>query len=259
LKLYYLIALIGLFSVGSCHIKRKIIYFQPSENTSDTIIKTENFNFRYQTNDILSISVSCSEPELAKPFNNNILSTRSQTQDGYENGQGQDGYLIDEMGNIVFPVIGPLKLAGLTRSEATKLLTNELKKYLNDPIIMMRVVNFRVTVIGSVMKPGIYTIPNERMTVLDALALANDLKLTGERKNIKLIRENEGLKQTYLLDLTSKDLFKSPAYYLKQNDIIYVEPNLQERYSSTIFKNTFITAISAFTVILTALNIIMNQ
>jgi polysaccharide biosynthesis/export protein len=235
------------------------VYFQNDEKKTDTLVKTGNFNFKYQANDIVSITVSCSEPELSKPFNNNILSIRSQAQDGYENGQGQDGYLINEAGFISFPVLGQLKLAGLSRVEALNLLTNELKKYINDPIVMIRVLNFRVTVLGSVNRPGVYTIPNERMTILDALALANDLKITGLRKNVKLVRKQDGIKKTFELDLTSIEFFQSQAYYLQQNDIIYVEPNLQERYSSTIFKNTFITAISAFTVILTALNIIVSQ
>lgn len=236
----------------SCKTKQKLVYFQNS--SSDSTSKNSN-QFYFQSGDIVSINVSCADPELVKPFNNNFSLLNGGGQDGYESGVSvKEGYYIDQNGDILFPVIGKIKLGGLDKVQAIELLNKELKVYVKDPIVTIRLSNFRITVLGSVVDPGTFIVPNERMTILEALALAKDLKITGLRKNVLLIRENQGKREEYRVDLTSKDLFYSPAFYLKQNDIIYVEPNLQERGASTIFRNSFLTTVSVITLLLTVIS-----
>lgn len=242
---------------NSCQTRQKLVYFQ-NNGTKDSSLISADYIFKYKQNDIVSIVVSSSEPDLVKPFNMNIVSSNSP--DGYSTGNAsRDGYLIDQNGEISFPVIGKIKIGGLDRIQAMELLETKLKQYVNDPIVNIRVTNFKITVLGSVQKPGTFNIPNERITILEALGLSEDTKITGVRKNILVIRENSNKKEEIRLDLRSKDIFHSPAYYLQQNDVVYVEPNRLERYGSTIFKSSTGMFISSVTIILTALNILLNQ
>src|SRR5690606_28720874 len=133
--------------------------------------------------------------------------------------------LIDDKGEIDFPKVGKVKLAGLTRTQAMDALRSEVGKYIVDPGISMVVRNFRVTVLGEVVRPGTFTIENDRVTILEALGLAGDLTIYGRRNNVLLIREQDGKKQEYRIDLTKRETMNSPAYYLTQNDVVYVEPN----------------------------------
>lgn len=244
---------------ASCKTRQNLVYFHSgNEKDSTESIKASVFEFKFKTDDIVAIQVSGSDPELLKPFLMN--SSMSNNQDGYETGNAsKDGYLIDQNGEINFPVIGKIKFGGLTRIQAIDLLTLKLKDYVNDPIVNIRVTNFKITVLGSVQHPGTFMIPNERITILEALGLCEDTKITGVRKNVLIIRENQNGKQEIRLDLTSKDIFNSPAYYLQQNDVVYIEPNNLERFSSTILKSSTGVVVSSVTVILTALNIILNQ
>jgi polysaccharide export outer membrane protein len=144
------------------------------------------------------------------------------------------GYLVNSDGNIQFPIIGDIQLAGMTRTQAIEKLKEELSSYIVNPTISIRILNFRVTVLGDVRNPGTFTIPNERITVLEALGIAGDLLITGERENVLVVRDDDGKKREYRIDLTSESLFSSPVYYLQQNDVIYVEPNRAKRNSSVI-------------------------
>ena len=244
--------------LSSCKTKSKLLYFQNNE-TSYSRIKSVNMNFKYKPNDIVSIKVSSgTEPLSVAPFNMDMSVTNYP--DGYSGGNAsREGYLIDQNGDINFPVIGKMRFGGLNRIQAIDLLTKKLKDYVNDPVIHIRVSNFKITVLGSVKEPGTFNIPNERITLLEAIGLAKDTKITGVRKNVLIIRERNNKKEEIRVDLTSKNTYSSPAFYLEQNDVVYVEPNLAERHSSTLFKSSTGILLSSITVFLTALNITLSK
>ena len=148
--------------------------------------------------------------------------------------QEQVDYLVDESGNIDFPVIGKIKIAGLSSEELRELLTKELFDYLKDPIINIRLKNFTVTVLGQVNRPGTYEVNGEQITILEAIGLAGDLDIKGIRKNVLVIRDFNGTKAYYKIDLTTKEAMKSPVYYLTQNDVVIIEPNRSAITSSTL-------------------------
>jgi polysaccharide export outer membrane protein len=156
---------------------------------------------------------------------------------GESSGGGAKTYLIDHTGFIEFPLLGNIKLAGLTRTAATSLLKDKISEYVKDPIVNLELKNFRVTVLGEVTRPGVYQVNNERITLLEALGLAGDMTIFGERKNVLVVREKDGKKSYTRIDLTSDEIFKSPVYYLSQNDVVYIEPNKtkvrQSKTSST--------------------------
>lgn len=150
----------------------------------------------------------------------------------------QQLYLVDNEGHIEFPILGRLKVGGLTRQEVIDLLTKKLDPdYVKNPTIIIKITNFSITVLGDVKTPGTYTIPNERITVLQAVGLAGDLNISGIR-TIQVKREELGQIKTYEIDLRSNTLFTSPAYYLQQNDIVYVMPNRAASQSASYNQNT---------------------
>lgn len=203
--------------VTSCATKHDIVYFQNAKNF-ETMVDTDTFTPKLKVNDIVSIYVSTFDMEASKPFNL-IKNTGS--------GSGQlIDYLIDIDGNIDFPVLGKIKLLGLTVEEAKELIKKKLSDgYLKDPIVNIRIQNFRISVLGAVNSPGTKVISGERVTLIEALALAGDLNIKGRRDNILVIRDFNGTKTYTRVDLTNKEVFNSPVYYLTQNDVVYVEPN----------------------------------
>ncbi len=187
----------------------------------------------------------------AKPFNLPTIGI-NQAIGGYIQGApSPPGYLIDSDGNIDFPVVGKIKLGGLTRQTAIDYLKEQLKPYLSNPTIIIRILNYKVTVLGEVRNPGTITIPNERITLLEAIGIAGDLNITGLRKNVLVIRETDGKRTETLVDLTSKELFSSPVFYLQQNDVVYVEPNRAKRNSSAVNTANVSLAISVISLFVT--------
>lgn len=216
-----------LFSCGS---KQDIVYFQNVDNLG--ISKSINkYTPTISPDDMLTITVSALDQDGAKPFN---LPTINFSINGIVGQEKQQTYLVDANGNIDFPVLGNLKLAGLSRIQATNLIKDLLKDYIKNPIVNIRTINFKITILGEVNRPGTYTIDNERITILEAFGLAGDLAIKGERKNVLVIREINGKKTTTRIDLTTQELFNSPVYYLVQNDVIYVEPNNSRAKGSSI-------------------------
>jgi len=255
IKLIFLISALCFFS---CANKKKIIYFQgDKEIKSDS---TAGFSARLRIDDLLSITVMAMDAEAVKPFN---LSTYGQLNGQQNNSapggaSGSIGYLIDSKGEIEFPVIGKIKLAGLARAEAADLLKNRLKDYLKEPIVNIQVLNYRFTILGDVSRPGVYTVPYERITLVEALGLAGDLNMTALRKNILVIREKDGKRSEMRLDLTSKEIFNSPAFYLQQSDVVYVEAN-KSKHNSSIVNTTGITfAISITTLLVTLTTLLIR-
>lgn len=211
-----------LITINSCSHPEKYIYFQHKGNdTLATIVDSiPKYQAVFQVDDIVSIMVSSINPEAVKPFN-----TTSSISDKNEKASSSTGYLIDADGNIEFPILGTLKIAGLNRIDATELIKSRLKEYVKDPIVNIRLQNFKITILGDVSRPGVYSFNQERITLPEVLGTAGDLNLTGSRSNVKVIREIDGKKIETNIDLTSRDIFRSSVYYLHQNDIIYIEPS----------------------------------
>lgn len=239
------VLLIVAISLDSCVSPKEITYFQ--DNGRDTTIEsTQSYITVFRPGDIVTIIVSASDFEAVKPFNMPVASF------GVANGRasGQQrllDYLIDINGNIEFPVLGRIKLGGLNRLQASKVLLNKLRDYIKNPIINIRLTNFKITVLGEVKSPGSYVVANERITLPEALGRAGDLTIDGKRSNVLVIREINGIKKKYRIDLTKNDLFSSPVYFLAQNDVIYVETKKAKVRDSSFGKSLSVTfsAISA--------------
>lgn len=235
----------------SCASKKDVLYLQNIDqiNSNEGSLSYEP---KLQNDDLLSIIVAADQPELTVPFN------LPQIQGNYQINQNQDGiktYLIDIDGNIVFPVIGKVKLAGLTRSQAVRMLEEKIKEYITNPSVNLRILNYKFSVIGEVNRPGTFKIESERVTLLEALSQAGDLTIYGNRSNILIIREVGGKKEYNRVDITKADFINSPFYYLVQNDVVVVEPNKTRVNSSVVGPNLNIT-ISAISLLTTILLII---
>ena len=260
-KFIFILIVSQLFITSSCVSKKKINYFQDKSSDDTTAAKStfSNYTLVFQQDDFLAISVAAMDLESIKPFSlaNGITATGSQSP-GYTTGiAASNGYLIDGNGDIEFPIIGKIHLGGMNRMEATALIQVKLSEYISNPVVNIRIQNFKITVLGDVKTPGSYNIPNERITLIEALGIAGDLNITGVRKNVLVIRDVDGVKKEYRVDLTSKDAFQSPVYYLSQNDVVYVEPNRAKRNSSLI-SNTAGVFISLASLIITTVSIIIR-
>ncbi len=210
-----------------CANTEKLVYFN---NVQDQVIKGNTVTGEplIQKNDILSITVSSLNADASAIFNapNNSINTINTLT---TLGTGTlAGYLVSPDGNIQFPVIGTISVMGKTKSELGNYISTELKerKLLIDPIVNVRFLNFRVSVLGEVARPGVFTIPNEKLNILEALGLAGDITIYGKKENVLLIREDDnGQKVIKRLNLNSQEIFNSPYYFLRSNDVIYVEPS----------------------------------
>ena len=247
---FAILSLLVLIMASSCASRKNLVYFQ-DEPLEEGIKVSEPEQIIYKPDDILTINVSAFDLETVRPFNmytvennTNVLSVQTARQ--------VQTYLVDYNGNIDFPVLGKIKVAGLNRTELTALLTERISEYATDPIVNVRLINFTVTILGEVSRPGTFTIQDERITILEALGLASDLTIFGKRNNVLLIREVDGKKRFAKIDLTSINSVSSPLYYLQQNDVIYVEPNNARIRSSTFNQNNsvLISAIGTLTTIL---------
>lgn len=230
----YLVLFIVL-SLSSCASRQEVAYFQDEPLPAEQF-KNPNFEIVYKPDDLLTIDVSALDPEAARPFNLPAVTYNSNLLYAQGNLKMQT-YLINANGEIEFPVLGTLKLAGLSRSQATVFLKEKLSEYIKDPIVNIRLANFTVTILGEVKTPGTFNIQDERISVLEAIGLAGDLTIYGKRNNVFIIREVDGQKRFAKLDLTSISMVNSPSYYLEQNDIIYVEPNEAKIRSSKFNPN----------------------
>ncbi|UII76114.1 polysaccharide biosynthesis/export family protein [Flagellimonas sp. HMM57] len=211
--------------LSSCASKQDIVYFQDATNF-ETLINDNNFSPTFKVDDLISIHVSTLNPEASAPFNLVVgVSDDVGANNNAGGGGSQVSYLVDKDGNIDFPVLGKVKVEGLSQEDLRVKLRSLLSDYLKDPIINIRILNFTVTILGEVNRPGTYPVIGEQITILEALGLAGDLNIRGMRKNILVIRDFDGTKVYNRIDLTSKEAMKSPVYYLTQNDVVYVEPN----------------------------------
>jgi polysaccharide export outer membrane protein len=199
-------------------------------------------NVIIKTDDYISVAVFGDDKESSKPFNYPVDLITSTTMAGFLQGApASQGYLVDKEGFVNLPIIGPIKVAGLTRFEATEILKTVYQNYLTNPVVQIGIKNFKITVLGDVRSPGTYQIPNERMTIFEAIGLAGDLNITGNRQNILVVRDRDGIKKEYRLNFTDKNILNSPVYYLEQNDVIYVEPNFTGRTRGTILSTNIVS------------------
>jgi polysaccharide biosynthesis/export protein len=227
-----ILSVLYLMMTTSCVNSKKIVYFN---NLQDTTLHNAGANIEslIQKNDLLNITVSSLNPEASLVFNmsNQVssISPLSTGTTGVGGGGVQQivGYLVSEEGEIKFPILGSIKVVGLTKKQLEINIATSLteKKLLVDPIVNVRFLNFRVTVLGEVGRPTTINVANERISILEAVGLAGDLTIYGKRENVLLIREEGSSKIIKRIDLTSEKILTSPYYYLKTNDIIYVEPN----------------------------------
>ncbi len=251
-KLFLLVVV--LLTITSCVSPKKMVYMQNIESQVNSE-KALSFEPTLQPDDLLSIIISAETPEVTIPFN------LPQIQGNYDIGNNQNGiktYLIDSNGNIEFPVVGTIKLGGLTRTQANTKLVEAVGEYVTKPSVNLRILNYKISVLGEVVKPGTFNISSERITMLEAISMAGDLTIYGKRNNILLMRDSEGKKTFTRIDITKADFINSEYYYLSQNDVIVVEPNKTRINASAVGPNLSII-ISALSVLTTVIVILTRN
>jgi polysaccharide export outer membrane protein len=223
---FLLFALSAILLVSCQSVPKNIVYFEDFNDLTQKEVDFHKYEPTIKSNDQLMISVSSpvlDQTQVAQfnlPMNSSLAPGGTVVQ-----SVALQTYTVDKDGYINFPVIGKIQLEGLTRSEAIGLMTGEISKYLETPIVNLQIISFGVTVLGEVARPGRVSVSNERISILDALGSVGDLTIFANRTNIKLVRDNSGVKEFAIIDLTRSDLFSSPYYYLQQNDVLIVEPN----------------------------------
>ena len=258
-----LVILSALLVLSSCATVKDIAYFQNKLVDQPEKID-KHAGIVIQPKDQLSIVVSSRNPELVAMFNLPVVSYQAGSEVTAGGGQQRlMGYVVDNDGKIDFPVLGVLEVAGLTRWELSEMIKSQLleKQYLTDAVVTVEFMNFKVSVLGEVTSPGTYAIQGDKVTILQAISMARDLTIYGERSNVSVIRERDGERVIYEIDLRNVDLFKSPAYYLQQNDIVYVQPNkYKERQSTVDNKSQWVTsiAISSGSILVSVASIVTN-
>ena len=222
--------------LAACSAPKEVLYLQDI-----SLIKEEAIDKSYEViihkDDLLAIIVNSKDHELALPFNMPLVSYQIGGQNVSQ--QRLVGYLVNQDGNIDFPILGEIHVEGLTRMQVTELIKKRLieEELIKDPIVTVQFLNFKVSVIGEVGRPGTFDISGDRITLLEALSMAGDLTIYGRRDRVAVIREKDGKRSILYHDLRSSDIFQSPCYYLQQNDIVYVEPNNAKTGQSRINSN----------------------
>mgnify|MGYP001143427280 CR=1 FL=1 len=263
--------LMAAITLASCQSYKKVPYLQSYKSLTDKsykeiVINEVNqqdtlYDAHIQPKDLLNITINTTDPQAAAPFNltmqtyNNIAQSNASTT----SQPALQQYLVDNAGEIDFPVIGRLKVGGLTKNAAENLIREQLRPYLKEiPIVTVRMSNYKISVLGEVNSPGTFTINNEKVNIFEALAMAGDMTVYGIRTNVKLIREDaDGKREIKELDLTQSDFVLSPYFYLRQNDILYVTPNKTKAKNSDI-GNTTTTVISATSILVSIASLIVN-
>lgn len=254
--------LLIIITVG-CGPHRNIVYFSnlddndlnKSKIIENVVIPT------IQPDDLLSITVNSLSAESNMLFNQGVLGSLGSTVSNNTTNQQNnkiDGYLVDKNGNINFPVLGKIHLAGLTKEDATDTIANILnREYVKDPTVNIRFLNFKITLIGEVKNPSTVTILTEQVNILEAISLAGDLTVLGKRENVLIIREKDGQRKLLRVDLNDKELLSSPNYFLQQNDIIYVEPDSYKEAQSSLRRANVQFALSTTLGVLSVVTVII--
>ena len=262
---HFLSILAGLLLVCSCNVNKNIVYFQDADQVNGRPVAIAS-DMRLRPMDKISILVNCSQPETTIKFNLPYISQRlGQTTTSSITGNSSgymSGYTIDKEGNIDFPILGKIQVAGLTRTEIAKLVKEKIVQSGQDidPIVTVEFMNLSIAMLGEVSRPGRINIDRDVYTILDAISASGDLTIDGRRDRVLVLRNEYGVEKTYVIDLTSaEDVITSPVYYLQQNDIVYVTPNDKRARQSTINGNNVLSTsfwISLATLAITIINAI---
>lgn len=258
----FLLALVAVLLMSSCVSTKKIVYFQdPDELFRQAQQITQQYEMRLKPADQLLIKVTCSEPELLTIFAQDVTMGTAGNTGSININQGNQtamtnayGYTVNNDGIIILPAVGPVNVAGLTSDEAATRIEDAIKdaKLILDPKVTVRLLNGRVSVLGAVKAPQVVNLTSERNTILDVLSRCGDIADTGLRQKITLYREQNGEIKKYEIDLTKVDVFKNEAYYVQQNDLIYVEPNKSQTVKSSAFY-TFLSAGASIVSVISAI------
>ena len=256
---YFCHVLVIAWLLASCSAHKKIPYLRGAGEGDPhaMAVASELYDARIMPKDLLTITVSTTDPEASRPFN---LTTPSMSTGITITSYAQlQPYLVDNKGEINFPVLGVIKLQGLTKREAEQEITSLLQKYLKEPpVVTVSFVNYKISVLGEVARPNTFTIVNEKVNVFEALAMAGDMTIWGKRDNVKLIREDAyGNQSVVLLNLNDPYIIFSPYYYMQQNDVLYVEPNKTKAKSSEIGSATGIW-LSATSILISVATLLVN-
>ncbi|SFH06375.1 polysaccharide biosynthesis/export family protein [Pontibacter chinhatensis] len=220
---------------------------------------TNDVEPRIQVNDILDITITSLSAESNVMFNSGIIQVGGGGGNNPSASVKPVGYQVDKNGYVLIPVLGKVHLAGLTKEEAKERLTSVLSKYARDPIVDMRYMNFKITVIGEVNNPSTFTVPHERINVLEALGLAGDMTPYGKRENVLILREQDGKRITSRVNLNNKEVLNSPYFYLQQNDIVYVEPDKVKAVQVSPGRANFQFGLSVGLALLSVVTILVTQ
>ena len=248
-NLFFVFTSLLLFT--NCASRKQFVYFQ------DNIDKKINAEYplKLKEGDILNIKVFGCDEESIKIFNIPTTNNQNANRNYFSGGTPSNGYLINKIGEIDFPLIGKIKLTELSIEEATDLIKLKLNTYLKDPKVSIQILNFKITILGDVKNPGTIEVPNEKITLIEAIGIAGDLNITAKRKNILLLRDENGIKKQYRIDLTNNNFINSPVYYLTQNDVIYIEANQAKINSSNVTGSSSILVAIA-SLVITTVNIL---
>ncbi len=242
--------LVLLLLITSCASDKTILYLQDTASLNSTVQSYANV---IEPDDNIMITVTAEEPSLAAPFNLTYLTTMSTEMRNTTN-ESLMGYLVDDRGEIDFPVVGKIKLAGMTRSEAEDKVKELLRPHIVNPGVNLRIMNFKISVLGEVKNPGVQPVNGDRITVFEALSAAGDLTIYGKRNEIMILREENGVRTINEVDITSTSFISSPYYYLAHNDVVYVKPNKTKINSSVIGPNLTV-GISAISLLITIITL----
>lgn len=229
------IAIIVLFCISSCGLNRRVAYFKdiPDTTKGRSVQVAEFIDPAIIPDDVLSITIQTIDPKASEALN--------QTAATGGGAQGVSGFLVDKTGNVEIPMLGVVKVAGLTTAQARERIRQEAAKFYRDPTVQVRFANYRITVLGEVNRPSTFIVPNEKVSVLDAIAMAGDITIFSKMQNVMLIRDNGEKKDIYRLDLTDSRLMKSPNFYLKKNDILIIEANKDKVSAGALARTRFVT------------------
>lgn len=227
--------------ITGCNSYKNVPYFKDADPNGKTVSQNNQlYDARIMPKDLLSITVSSSEPEAAAPYNQTVPTIYTTENRSTYSQPLMQSYLVDNNGDIDFPILGKIHLGGMTKTEAEQYIGGLLKgSFKEPPIVTVRMINYKISVLGEVNKPSTFTIANEKVNIFEALALAGDMTVYGRRDNVKLLREGvDGKKEIIALDLNKSDIIDSPYFYLQQNDVLYIEPNKIKAKSSDIGQTT---------------------
>lgn len=255
----YLVAVALLLLGASCKAPQKTIYF--AENTPlDPHVQVENIEKRKEItllpDDIIAINVSSissittsgigtADPVAIFNQGGTNYNITSSIGSGGSAGGDNKGYLVDVNGFIDYPVLGKVKVSGLTIREVKEMMAKRLEDFIKSPVVEVRIINYKITVLGEAGSPGFIIASNHKISVIDAIAMAGDMPITGRKDNVMIIRETEGRREYARLNLNSRNVFSSPYYYLKQNDIIYIEPTRVRRQESNDFLRFYLPTVTS--------------